>query len=151
MPCTDLLAADRIAILAGPASREAVLDAVARLLGTDPADAGTVADMLREREAQCSTGIGHGIAIPHARGGRTPVAAFLRLSAPVDFAACDGEPVDLVFAMRVPDAQPHDHLAVLADLAGCFADAAFRRRLRGAADTEALRALLLGDAWRRAA
>ncbi|MDH5823997.1 PTS sugar transporter subunit IIA [Luteimonas sp. RD2P54] len=151
MPCTDLLAADRIAVLSGPASRAAVLDAVARLLGADPFDAGRVAAMLREREAQCSTGIGHGVAIPHARGGDAPVAAFLRLSQPVDFAACDGEPVDLVFAMRVPGDRPQDHLLILADLADCFADAAFRERLRAAADAEALRALLLGGARRRAA
>ncbi|NZA27471.1 PTS sugar transporter subunit IIA [Luteimonas sp. SJ-92] len=151
MPCTDLLAAERIAILAGPASREAVLDAVARLLGTDPADAGRIGAMLHAREAQCSTGIGHGVAIPHVRGGRAPTAAFLKLSAPAGFDACDGEPVDLVFAMRVPDDHPQDHLQVLADLAGCFADPGFRGRLRACEDVDALRTVLLGDAWRRAA
>ncbi|WP_149194889.1 PTS sugar transporter subunit IIA [Luteimonas suaedae] len=151
MPCTDLLAADRIVILSEPVSRDALLDVVAGLLGAGPADAAAVAACLHERERLCSTGIGHGVAVPHARGGRVPLGAFVRLAHPIAFDACDGDPVDLVFAMRVPEDHAEPHLQILADLAGCFADAGFRERLRAAADVTAVRALLLGDARRRRA
>lgn len=149
MPCIDLLAADRIAILSEPVSRDALLGVVAGLLGTDPADTAALAACMRERERLCSTGIGHGVAIPHARGGRLPLGAFVKLAHPLAFGACDGDPVDLVFAMRVPDDQADRHLQILADLAGCFADAAFRDRLRAADDVGTVQALLLGDARRR--
>ncbi|MBW8808937.1 MAG: PTS sugar transporter subunit IIA [Lysobacter sp.] len=74
---------------------------------------------LQERETLASTAIGHGVAIPH---GRTPLfehsrAAFLRLAQPVDFGAADGQPVDLVLAMAVPEHHVQQHLQLLAELA----------------------------------
>jgi len=96
------------------------------------------------RERMGSTAIGHGVAIPHGRcsnfdGVR---AAFLRLREPVDFDAGDGEPVDLVFAMTVPEHFTQQHLQLLSELAEAFAEPAFRESLRTAPDAAALHAAL---------
>ena len=146
MPFQSLLAADRIVLLVEARDRDAVLDAAARLLAdASPANTQVIADGLRRRERLGSTGIGHGIAIPH---GRTPAfdqarGAFLRLREPVDFGASDGEPVDLVFAMAVPEHFTQQHLQLLAELAEGFSDATFRAELRAAPDVASLRALLM--------
>ena len=146
MPWTDLLSADRIVMLVDPGSSAQVLDAAARLLsGGSPAGTAAIAEALRARERLGSTGIGHGVAIPHARSAafRTPRGAFLRLSRPIDFGARDGEPVDLVFAMTAVDDTPELHLQHLAGVAARFADAEFRDRLRMARSIDRLRRLLL--------
>ncbi len=145
MPWTDLLDAGRIALIEAPVDREQVLEAAARLLaGRARGHAGALAEALKQRERLASTAIGHGVAIPHARGdGPQAHGAFLRLARPVDFGARDGVPVDLVFAMTTLDDRPELHLAHLAGVAERLADPEFRERLRAAPDLERLRALLL--------
>jgi nitrogen PTS system EIIA component len=149
MALRQLLAADRIVLLVEPDGRDGVLDAAARLLAdAAPASTAAIGESLRARERLGSTAIGHGIAIPH---GRTDAfdetrGAFLRLLAPVEFGASDGEPVDLVFAMAVPEHFTQQHLQLLSELAERFSDAAFRAALRAAPDAAALRTLLLEDA-----
>jgi PTS system nitrogen regulatory IIA component len=146
MPLKDLLSRERIAVLDEPLDRDAVLDAAARLLALDTGDgAAAIAECLRQRERLGSTAIGHGVAIPHGRcsefaGAR---AAFLRLGRSTDFDAGDGEPVDLVFAMAVPQHFTQQHLELLAELAEYFADPDFRDALRQAGDADALSAVLL--------
>lgn len=146
MPLTDLLNPDRVAVLDDPVDRDAVLDRAARLLSVDAAgDAAAIAECLRMRERMGSTAIGHGVAIPHGRcsafdGVR---AAFLRLREPVDFDASDGQPVDLVFAMTVPEHFTQQHLQLLSELAEVFAEPRFREALRAAPDAAALHAALL--------
>src|SRR5688500_19562979 len=103
--CSDLLAADLIVILDHPHPRDAVLDAAARLLsGGSPTLTPAIADGLRRREQLGSTAIGRGVAIPHCRSNAfsAPRAAFLRLAHGIEFAATDGQPIDLLFAMCVP-------------------------------------------------
>lgn len=146
MPYTDLLTAGRIVQVVEPGGRDQVLDAAARLLtGGSPDWTLAIAEGLRAREAIGSTAIGRGVAIPHCHSAacNAPVAAFLRLSAPVDFRAHDGQPVDLVFAMAVPEGRAQQHLDTLSELAGQFADPDFRDAVRSARDITALRALLL--------
>ncbi|MFC7300672.1 PTS sugar transporter subunit IIA [Cognatiluteimonas weifangensis] len=149
MPLPELLNPDRIVLLADPVDREQVLDAAARLLaGAAPALAATIGACLRQRERLGSTAIGHGVAIPHGRSDAFEEvrAAFLRLRQPVDFGAGDGVPVDLVFAMAVPEHFTQQHLQLLSELAERFADPGFRSALRQAPDAGALRAILLGTA-----
>ena len=76
-------------------------------------------EALLEREVKMSTGIQQGIAIPHCRmaGCTSPVSAVLRLDAPVDFDAIDGEPVDLLFVLLVPEAATDEHLELLRQIA----------------------------------
>ena len=146
MALSELLSAERVGLLAEPGDRDGVLDAAARLLsGNSTAQTQAIADCLRQRERMGSTAIGHGVAIPHGRSGafEQARAAFLRLTRPVDFAAGDGEPVDLVFAMAVPEHVTQQHLQWLAELAERFADADFRAALRAAPDVATLRSLIL--------
>lgn len=146
MPFNELLAADRIALLVEPGNRDDVIDAAARLLAdAAPEATAAIGHSLRARERMGSTAIGHGIAIPHGRSTVYGEArgAFLRLREPVDFGATDGEPVDLVFAMAVPEHFAQQHLQLLSELATRFADPAFRAALRGAPDATRLRQLLL--------
>lgn len=149
MSFIDLLSADRIVMLVAPDSRDVVLDTAARLLaGNSPTLTPLLGHALRAREQLGSTGIGRGVAIPHARSAafREPRAAFLRLSHPIDFNATDGEPVDLVFAMCVPDHQVEQHLQTLSGLVEHFSDPDFRDALRAARDLAQLRGLLLDAA-----
>jgi PTS system nitrogen regulatory IIA component len=145
MPLSELLDPDRIAVLGEAVDRDGVLAHAARLLAVDSVDdAAVIAECLRMRERLGSTAIGHGVAIPHGRcsafdGVR---AAFLRLREPVDFDAGDGEPVDLVFAMTVPEHFTQQHLQLLSELAEVFAEPAFRQSLREAPDPASLYAAL---------
>jgi len=145
MPLTDLLTAERIVVLVEPGSRDAVLSAAARLLsGSSPTQTSLLGRSLRQREAIGTTAIGHGVAIPHARSSACQEArgAFLRLDHPIDYEASDGIPVDLVFAMSVPEHSTEQHLQTLAELADCFANPRFRDALRRAPDITALRGVL---------
>lgn len=146
MPLCELLTADRIGLLAEPGDRDTVLDAAARLLsGNSPRHTASIAESLRQRERLGSTAIGHGVAIPHGRSRAYDEVrgAFLRLGRPVAFAGGDGQAVDLVFAMSVPEHFTQQHLQWLAELAERFAEPAFRDALRDAPDAGALRGLLL--------
>jgi nitrogen PTS system EIIA component len=145
---SEFLTADRIVVLDGSANREAVLDAAARLLADAPDSVAAVSDSLRQRERMGSTAIGHGVAIPHGRSNalNDTRAAFLRLQPGVDFEASDGELVDLVFAMSVPEHFTQRHLQLLSELAQRFGDATFRAALREAPDAARLRDALLATA-----
>jgi PTS system nitrogen regulatory IIA component len=102
-----------------------------------------VYDALFAREKLGSTGLGQGIAIPHGRikGLKTPVGAFVRLAAPVQFDAPDGKLVGLVFVLLVPEAANEHHLQLLSELAQMFSDRGFREQLATAADAAALHRL----------
>lgn len=145
MSLASLLAVDRIACLDDARDGDEVLQAAARLIaaGTDIAT-DDIAASLRQRERMGSTAIGDGVAIPHGRSAAfaQPRAAFLRLRPAVEFAASDGAPVDLVFAMAIPEGMPQEYLQWLSELAERFSDPAVRDRLRHAGDWDALHAAL---------
>lgn len=152
MPFTRLLSRDRIDMVDAPLDRDTVIARAAGLLAR-PVDgpglpATMLAERLQERERLASTGLGHGVAIPHGRLGSLDHArgAFLRLRTPVDFDATDGRAVDLVFAMVVPEQAVAGHLTQLAEIAERFSDGRFRDALRSARDAEHLAALLFEDA-----
>lgn len=132
----DILAAD---------SKQAILVALARRFAqVYGADEAAVLDSLEEREALGSTGFGRGVAIPHARSAATtrPVAVFFRLATPVDFAAADGLPVDLVFGLVSPVNAGASHLHALAAISRLVRDDFIHEALTKAPDAEALYALL---------
>lgn len=96
----------------------------------------TVFDSLLARERLGSTGLGHGIAIPHGRikGLKTATGAFFRLTAPVQFDAPDGKPVSLLFILLVPEQANEQHLQLLSELAQMFSERNFRDALGAAPD-----------------
>src|SRR5215212_8166238 len=81
-----------------------------------------ITDSLFARERLGSTGLGHGVAIPHGRikGLKDALGALVRLAAPVPFDAPDGKPVGLVFALLVPEQATEKHLQILSELAQMF-------------------------------
>lgn len=142
----QFLVGSRIASNVDIGSKKRLLELLGELLarGETGLDAGSVFERLLERERLGSTGLGHGIALPHARMKevKEAVGAFVRLRQGIDFDAVDEEPVDLAFALLVPEAATETHLQLLATLAMMLGDADVRGRLREAATPEALLAIL---------
>jgi nitrogen PTS system EIIA component len=140
MTIVSLLAPERIALDVVTSSKKRVLEQLSVLLcGTDEdLSSGTVFDALLARERLGSTGIGFGIAIPHARTTQAlhARAACMRLDTGVDFDALDGEPIDFVFGLLVPDSACDEHVHTLAELAGLFSDEGVRAALRVASDAD---------------
>jgi nitrogen PTS system EIIA component len=103
-----------------------------------------VFDSLFEREKLGSTGLGYGVAIPHGRIKtlKDPVCAFVRAATPIAFESPDGQPVNLVFAMLVPEHATEAHLELLSELAQMFSDASLREALAATADIQAAHRLI---------
>jgi len=140
--------------VAGPANKPAILEALAaRFAAVYALDQAAVLEGLQEREALGSTGFGRGVALPHARidGLARPIAALLKLQAPVDFAAADRLPVDLVIGLLSPTNAGATHLHALAALSRMVRDEDMHRALTEASDTETLYALLTNASDRDAA
>lgn len=97
-----------------------------------------VFDSLFARERLGSTGLGHGIAIPHGRikGLEEACGAFIRLATPIQFDAPDSQPVKLLFILLVPELATETHLQLLSELAQIFSDRVVRQALLEAADAE---------------
>ncbi len=105
----------------------------------------TVSDNLFARERLGSTGLGHGVAVPHGRvkGLKAPLAAFVRLAEPIPFESPDGEPVKLLIFLLIPDNVTQQHLEILSEVAEMFSDAAFRDMLSTSDDAAAIHARLI--------
>jgi PTS system nitrogen regulatory IIA component len=91
----------------------------------------TVSDNLFARERLGSTGLGHGVAVPHGRikGLKAPIAAFVRLAEPIPFESPDGEPVKLLIFLLIPDNVTQQHLEILSEIAELFSDGGMRATL----------------------
>lgn len=109
-------------------------------------DAAETLDALQERESLGPTGVGHGVALPHARlrGLDGVRGLFVRLDRPLDFDAVDRQPVDLVFALLAPMSSGIDHLKALALVSRTLRDADLRAKLRANDDPVTLHAVLTG-------
>lgn len=105
----------------------------------------TVSDNLFARERLGSTGLGHGVAVPHGRikGLKAPLAAFVRLVEPIPFESPDGEPVKLLIFLLIPDHVTQQHLEILSEIAEIFSDEAFRSMLTSMQDPAAVHARLI--------
>ena len=123
-------------------SKRSALETLARTLALDilGLDADDLLRRFLARERLGSTGIGHGIAIPHCRypSNAGAVGALITLTAPIEFDAIDAEPVDILFAMIVPEEAHDEHLKNLAILATKLSSDEYRQRLRNATDNQAL-------------
>ncbi|MES9906292.1 MAG: PTS sugar transporter subunit IIA [Sedimenticola sp.] len=143
----DFLISERISYCNPATSKKRILEAVGKLLAstTPELTQDLVFDKLLERERLGSTGLGHGIALPHARmpGIEQAYGAFLQLEKSADFDAIDQQPVDLVFGLLVPEEATQEHLQLLALLAALFDQDNFCRELRKASDYGELLQLFL--------
>ena len=106
----------------------------------------TIYRALLAREKLGSTAIGEGIAIPHCRINdcAVPAGCLVTLQEPIDFGSADGQDVDIIFVLLVPEEATEGHLNLLAALARSFSNAALRNRVRQTHNPEELRQLLLG-------
>jgi nitrogen PTS system EIIA component len=146
MKLTEILDAGRVVAGVAVTSKKRALEEMSKLLAKG---SGTVTDAeifsaLNAREKLGSTGLGHGVAIPHGRmtGVEGSIGALIRLKHPVDYDAHDGQTVDLLFGLIVPQQATETHLKHLAAIAELFSDEAFCKQARACADDAALYALI---------
>lgn len=146
MEISEILSSDRVLCDVTVNSKKAALEKLAGLIASAiPEVTQTeVFESLVARERLGSTGLGHGIALPHGRrkGGAQTIAAFLRLQTGIQYDAVDQKPVDLLFALLVPEASTEEHLKILARLATMFSDAGLVEAIRSAATADAVFGLL---------
>ncbi len=142
MNIKSLLTPSRVLCHIEASSKRCALEILANTIAKDiPAiDADALFRRFMARERLGSTGIGYGIAIPHSSVEECSDAtgALITLTEPVDFDAIDSQPVDILFAMLVPEAAHGAHLQNLAALANAMNNEEFRRQLRDANSDAAL-------------
>ena len=107
-------------------------------------DAATAVDGLQERESLGPTGVGHGVALPHARLDDLPhiIGVFLRLEKPIDYDSVDRQPVDLIFGLFAPKDSGVEHLKALALVSRTMRDQGVLAKLRANNDPAKLYAIL---------
>lgn len=138
----DILTPERAISNVAVTSKKKLLEQLAKVItehvpGSNSDD---VFERLLGRERLGSTGLGEGIAIPHCRlkQCQKAVGVLFTLTTPIDYDAVDKQPVDLVFALLVPEEATDDHLQILATLASNFNDHDYRQSLRTAGDSDIL-------------
>jgi len=148
MLISDLLSQESIRFDVHSSSKKKLLEIISQELArnSDSLSAREIFESLCARERLGSTGLGKGVAIPHGRvkGNQSIQAAFIRLKKPLPFDSVDGQPVDLLFAMTVPENCNEDHLKLLAHVAELFSDPELLKALREAENSGALLKLLSG-------
>ena len=148
MHISDILTSERIQCNVNLSSKKAVLETLSGIISGASSNltGQDVFNSLLFRERLGGTGLGNGIALPHGRlkNGLTTIAAFIKLKQGVDYDASDQQPVDLIFALVVPEHSTEEHLQVLAQLAGMFNQPDFLAQLRREDSNEAIYRLLTG-------
>jgi PTS system nitrogen regulatory IIA component len=149
MQIGDLLDRNAIALRVSAANKRQALAVIAEIAARNfGLDAGDVLDALTEREQAGSTGVGHGVAAPHARlEGLTRLrGVFVRLHHAVEFESVDDQPVDLIFALFAPkESAGVEHLRALARVSRILRQSELRQQLRQAHTADAIHALLVQD------
>lgn len=141
----DILRADAVKFIGAAGSKKRLFqelgDMAQAAYGLDPAP---TVDALLDREGLGPTGVGHGVALPHARlpGTESVRGLFVRLERALDFDAVDRQPVDLVFCLLAPESAGVDHLKALALVSRTLRDAAVCAKLRANSDPAKLYAIL---------
>jgi PTS system nitrogen regulatory IIA component len=154
MEISDLLSQDAVRLMSSVSSKKRLFqdlgEITASLYGLRAADACAA---LQDRENLGPTGVGHGVALPHARlsGVDRVRGVFVRLEKPVEFDAVDKKPVDLVFALFAPEGSGVDHLKALAVVSRTMREPSLCAKLRANTDPIALHAILTDKQAHRAA
>ncbi|WP_018237452.1 PTS sugar transporter subunit IIA [Ensifer sp. BR816] len=148
MKISEILTPERVVVDHAAASKVQLLhrfsESASRALGIDEAE---IFRALSNREKLGSTGIGEGIAIPHAplRGLAAPFILFVRLKKPIDFESIDDVPVDIVCFLLTPTEGSATHLNVLAAIARKLRSPETLRSIRAASEPEEVYLALLDD------
>ena len=147
---SPILLPENVIVDAESTSKKRVLERTGLLFeNTRQVSRSQVFDSLFAREKLGSTGLGHGVAIPHGRtkGLRDAMAAFIKTQTPIPFDAPDGQPVNLIFILLVPERATDMHLQLLGELAQMFSDRNFREQLQASNDPAVLHQLFVN--WQR--
>ena len=145
MQLSDILKPEGVKVLGSSTSKKRLFHDIGELaesvLGYKSSE---VVEALLDRETLGPTGVGHGIALPHARLADVDKVCglFLRLEKPMDFDSVDRQPVDLVFALLAPATAGVEHLKALALVSRTMRDAATCAKLRANTDPATLHAIL---------
>lgn len=146
MQLSDIINVNRIKSDINVHSKKRALEELSEMIALDQTqlDSGDIFDSLISRERLGATGVGYGIAIPHGRikNCQKITGAFIQLSEGIDFNTLDNQPVDILFALIVPEESTDEHLQVLALLASMFNDENFREKLRSSTNKEEIFQLL---------
>ena len=145
MDLGDLIARDGILPnLAATSKKQALHDMSERAAELTGLTVRDIFDTLLQRERLCSTGFGHGIAIPHVKFAalKSTFGLLARVAKPVEFEALDGEPVDLIFMLLSPEHAGGDHLKALARISRLVRQPGMLDRLRSAKDANSLYAVI---------
>lgn len=154
MDVSSLITPDTIHVLAGVSSKKRLFQEIGEIIENQhDIGSGRAFSALQERESLGPTGVGHGIALPHARveGVDEVRGVFIKLDRPLDFDAVDRQPVDLVFALFAPEDAGVDHLKALALVSRTMRNEAFCQKLRANDDPATLYAILTAKQDRSAA
>jgi PTS system nitrogen regulatory IIA component len=148
MLISDLLSPERIRFDVKSSSKKRLLELISEELARNSSEftKREIFESLCARERLGSTGLGKGVAIPHGRikGSQHVEASFIRLNKPLPYDSADGEPVDLLFCLAVPEDCGEDHLKLLAQVAELFSDPEMLAKIREAEDAGSLMQLLSG-------
>jgi nitrogen PTS system EIIA component len=145
MELSELLAPGAVRIVSHLTSKKRLFQEIGEVFSSvHGLNASIAVDGLQERESLGPTGVGHGIALPHARLQELEkiIGVFLRLEKPLDYDSVDRQPVDLVFALFAPKDSGVDHLKALALVSRTMRDANVVAKLRANADPAKLYAIL---------
>jgi nitrogen PTS system EIIA component len=143
----ELLTLDDVRLDLDVSDKDGLLGEIAALLATRNGLSRTqILESLVAREQLGSTGVGHGVAIPHARTDRctAPAAVFVRTRVAIPFDAPDARPVSLFLGLIVPNRATERHLLILSTAAAMFSDKALREKLRAGGSPSEILALLAG-------
>jgi PTS system nitrogen regulatory IIA component len=141
----DLLERAAVGARVNAASKRQALSVVSEIAGRAfGLKSAEVLTKLMQRERIGSTGVGHGVAVPHCRlrGVDRVRGVFVRLESPIDFGAVDEQPVDLIFALLAPISDASEHLRSLARVSRVLRQTDLRQQLRQAGGVDAILALL---------
>jgi len=146
MNIIDILSLDCIKSSVSVSSKKKVLETLGGLIAIQNPELSEdeIFESLVSRERLGSTGIGHGVAIPHGRvktEGKC-IGCFMQLENAIDFDAIDGQPIDLVFGLLVPEESTDEHLQILSTLATLFSSEAICDKLRQATSAEEIHELI---------
>lgn len=145
MELNSILRADAVKSLSGVTSKKRLFQEIGEIAATAyKMTSGDVCAALQERESLGPTGVGNGIALPHARldGLEKVHGLFIRVEKPMDFESVDRQPVDLIFALLAPQDAGVEHLKALAMVSRTMRDNGLCTKLRANADATTLHTLL---------
>ncbi len=140
-----ILPADQVLVRVDATSKKRAFEEAGLLFeGLHGISRALITDSLFARERLGSTGLGHGVAIPHGRikGLKSPMAAVFQLAQPIGFDAPDEQPVAVLIFLLVPEAATQKHLEVLSEIAELLSDSALREKIKTSDNAEELHGMI---------